>query len=70
MSNIYIGSARHTIALTSLEIGCIMESIADMIDWEPEQFQMRIERMQALHKKMKKYYSLVLAAEVRDQEEE
>ena len=66
MSHIYIGKeARHTIALTSLEIGCIIQSMdADDCAW-----MLNREAINNLRDKMWKYYELVIDAERRDEEE-
>lgn len=71
MSHVYVGSeGRHTICLSSLEIGCIIDSIDESIRMLPAGFPKHLDAMIALHEKMTRYYELVIGLERKDQEED
>lgn len=60
MSHVYVGKeGRHTIALSSNEIGCIIESLEEFIRLSDHEFPNHIDAMAQLHDKMTRYYTLI-----------
>ena len=70
MSHLYVGPlGRHTICLSSLEIGCIIDSIDESIRLLPKGWPKHLDAMINLHEKMTRYYDLVIGLERKDEEE-
>lgn len=60
MSHVYVGKqGRHTICLSSNEIGCLLESLDEFIRFNDGEFPNHIHAMMQLYDKMMRYYSLV-----------